>query len=415
VAALVAADGADSGDPGQTLGTFGIRWVLLPGPENPLLEQRLDAASGLVPLSSGSAYDLWQVADTVSRVRVIAPDGTVTAVASQGEGVSGVAAPASGGTLVLAEPYGGWTATLNGTALRPLPNPVDGWAQGFTLPKGGGTLAISRDNLARTLSLALELAALLVIVVLAIPGRREDPVEEAEAIAAVRAAQQERRVDRAAKTRELTRSAAVRAMESGVARRAVPGIVSGLPSGSAPRAAGSRALRASGALGAARALRSVRVRRGKQAEQTSAGPRAPLALPPATSATYASDLLAELAPELPTPVRPPFEPPALAEPAFEQSLPSDLTSIDPPRSLLTRTGDQPAASYDRPPWEPATPTTPATPDTPTLDTPIPDTLASDMPAIHAVPERPARYERGAHRGGRHGKPRGRRKGRDGEK
>ncbi|HEX6452985.1 MAG TPA: glycosyltransferase [Trebonia sp.] len=412
VAALVAADGADSGDPGQTLGSFGIRWVLLPGPVDPLLGQRLDAASGLVPLSSASAYDLWQVADTVSGVRVIAPDGTVTPVASQEDGVSGSAAPASGGTLVLAEPYGGWTATLNGTALSPLPKPVDGWAQGFMLPKGGGTLAISRNTLARTLSLVLELVALLVIVVLAIPGRREDPAEEAEAIAAVRAAQQERRVVRAAKTRELTRSAAVRALESGVAQRAVPGIVSSLPPGSAPRDAGNRALRVSGALGAARALRAVRARRGKRADQASAEPSAPLALPPATPATSEPDSLAEPAPIEPAPARPASTPPSFAEPDSTQSLPAELTSIDLIPPLQARTGDQPAASSGTPPWEAASPATPDAPDTPAEDLPAPDVPTSGTPSVHVVHERPARAERGAHRGGRHGKPRGRRKGRD---
>ncbi len=50
---------------------------------------------------------------------------------------------------MLAEPYGGWTATLNGRALRPIATPVDGWAQGFVLPAGGGKLSISRNDLAR--------------------------------------------------------------------------------------------------------------------------------------------------------------------------------------------------------------------------------------------------------------------------
>ena len=30
---------------------------------------------------------------------------------------------------MLAEPYGGWSATLNGIALKPLAAPVSGWAQ----------------------------------------------------------------------------------------------------------------------------------------------------------------------------------------------------------------------------------------------------------------------------------------------
>ena len=46
VAALGAPDGADAGDPGLVLGSFGIRWVLLPGPVDPALAERLDAVPG---------------------------------------------------------------------------------------------------------------------------------------------------------------------------------------------------------------------------------------------------------------------------------------------------------------------------------------------------------------------------------
>jgi hypothetical protein len=193
VAALGAPDGADAGDPGLVLGQFGIRWVLVPGPVNQALAQRLDATVGLVPRSSAPAYDLWEVAGPVARVRVTAPDGTVTPLASQAVGMSGVSAPVAGGTLVLAEPHGGWTATLNGTALKPLAGAVDGWAQGFVLPPGGGRLVITRNNLARGISLVVELIALLAVCVLALPGKRADPTAEAEALAAVRAAQHSRR------------------------------------------------------------------------------------------------------------------------------------------------------------------------------------------------------------------------------
>ena len=54
VAALGAPDGADAGDPGLVLGSFGIRWVLLPAPVDPVLAQRLDAALGLVALNKGA-------------------------------------------------------------------------------------------------------------------------------------------------------------------------------------------------------------------------------------------------------------------------------------------------------------------------------------------------------------------------
>ena len=185
VAALGAPAGADAGDPGLVLGEFGIKWVMLPGPVNPVLAQQLDAAVGLVPLSKAPAYDLWQVAGPVARVRVIAKDGTVTPLSAQPVGMTVVSAPASGGTLVLAEPEGGWTATLNGTALKPLSAPVDGWAQGFTLPPGGGRLTITRNDLARDVSLIAELVVLLAVCVLALPGKRADPAEEAEALAAL--------------------------------------------------------------------------------------------------------------------------------------------------------------------------------------------------------------------------------------
>jgi GT2 family glycosyltransferase len=193
VSALGAPDGADAGDPGLVLGSFGIRWVMLPAPVDAVLAQRLDAALGLVALNKGPSYDLWQVAGPVGRARVVAGDGTTTVLTSGTVNLSGAAAPAAGGTLILAEPYGGWTATLNGQALKPVPAPVDGWAQGFVLPPGGGTISITRNNLARPLSLILELIATLAICLLALPGKRADPVEEAEALAALREARNGKR------------------------------------------------------------------------------------------------------------------------------------------------------------------------------------------------------------------------------
>jgi GT2 family glycosyltransferase len=213
VAALGAPDGADAGDPGTVLGSFGIRWVLLPGPVDPALAERLDAALGLDALTSSSNYDLWQVAGPVARVRVIAPDGTVTTLAANPVSMSGASAPVAGGTLVLAEPYGGWTATLNGRALHPLATPVDGWAQGFVLPAGGGRLAVSRNDLAREASLLAELIVVLAVCVLALPGQRADPAEQVEAVAALRAARDASRAGRG--SLRFARSAATGAAAEG--------------------------------------------------------------------------------------------------------------------------------------------------------------------------------------------------------
>ena len=172
VASLAAAGGGDGGDTGQALSQFDIGYVLLPAPIDQTLASQLDGAAGLIQLTSEPAYDLWQVAGTVSRARVIGADGTVVPVPSGPLGVNTVVAAGTSGTLVLAEPAGGWSATLNGKPLATLPRPVDGWAQGFVLPAGGGRLVITRDELARELSLGGEAAAVIVVFALALPGTR---------------------------------------------------------------------------------------------------------------------------------------------------------------------------------------------------------------------------------------------------
>ena len=172
VASLGAAASGDGGDAGQALSQFDIGYVLLPAPVDQTLASQLDGAAGLVRLTTAPAYDLWQVAGTVARARVISADGTVVPVPSALIGVNTVVPAGTSGTLVLAEAAGGWSATLNGRPLAKLSPPVDGWAQGFVLPAGGGRLIITRDELARNLSLGGEAAAVLVVFALALPGTR---------------------------------------------------------------------------------------------------------------------------------------------------------------------------------------------------------------------------------------------------
>ncbi len=172
VATLDAVGGGDAGDTGQALSAFDIGYVLLPAPIDHGLAQQLDAAAGLQPLTSSAAYDLWQVSGPVARARVITADGTVVPVPSGPIGVNAVVTPATSGTLVLAEAAGGWSATLNGKPLTKLPEPAEGWAQGFVLPAGGGHLVITRDEMARDLSLGGEVVILAVVFALALPGAR---------------------------------------------------------------------------------------------------------------------------------------------------------------------------------------------------------------------------------------------------
>ena len=74
--------------------------------------------------------------------------------------------------MELAEPAGGWEATLNGKPLTPVASSAGSWAQAFRLPAGGGVLNISRDQTGRDLILALELLAVVAVAVLALPGSR---------------------------------------------------------------------------------------------------------------------------------------------------------------------------------------------------------------------------------------------------
>jgi GT2 family glycosyltransferase len=172
VASLDTAGGGDAGDTGQALSQFDIGYVLLPAPIDQALAQQLDAAAGLQPLTSAPAYYLWQVSGTVARARVVTGNGAVVAVPAGAIGVNTVIAPATSGTLVLAEAAGGWSATLSGKPLARLPGPVGGWAQGFALPAGGGHLVIRRNETARDVSLGAEAAVLLVAFALALPGTR---------------------------------------------------------------------------------------------------------------------------------------------------------------------------------------------------------------------------------------------------
>ena len=184
VASLAAAGGGDAGDTGHALSQFDIGYVLLPAPVDQALARQLDAAAGLEPLTRASSYYLWQVSGTVARVSVLAAGGTVVPVPSGPVGVNAVVAPGTSGTLVLAEPAGGWSATLSGKPLTKLAAPVDGWAQGFVLPAGGGRLVISRNQTARDVSLGAEAAALVVAFALALPGTRSSLAADSDAVPA---------------------------------------------------------------------------------------------------------------------------------------------------------------------------------------------------------------------------------------
>nr|BFD84457.1 glycosyltransferase [Streptomyces sp. Xyl84] len=186
VANLVAGSGADQA--GQ-LGGFAVRYVLVHKGAPREISRVLDATPGLSRLSQQDGSALWRVDQEVSRAAILpAPDTAAKPGGASGSGTAAaqpvaagpvevhttVPAGSAGRVLRLADSAAaGWTATLDGKPLTR--TTVDGWAQGFQLPASGGRLDVTFDApLARTAWLWVQGALAVVLVVLALPGRRRD-------------------------------------------------------------------------------------------------------------------------------------------------------------------------------------------------------------------------------------------------
>ncbi|NML53247.1 glycosyltransferase [Streptomyces sp. R302] len=194
VAKLVAGSGADQT---QELSAFAIRYVLVKDGSPRDMSRVLDTTPGLNRLSQLDGVALWEVDREIARVMIVPPAAKPGATAT----VLPVPVPAGpveahadvpdgpdGRVLRIADRADeGWTATLDGTALTP--TTVDGWAQGFQLPADGGRLDLTYDEpLAHTAWIWTQLGLAVVLVVLALPGRRreidDDLPEEETAIPA---------------------------------------------------------------------------------------------------------------------------------------------------------------------------------------------------------------------------------------
>jgi len=183
VAALVAPGGGEAANQSQQLARFDIGFVLMRAPINASLASVLDGVSGMTEVSVTPAFDVWRLSTLPSRVSVVEPSGAVVPIGSGAIGVSGAKVPAAGGTVLLSEPVGGWSAAVDGHGLSPVASPDGSWAQAFKLPPGGGTLTLSRDALVHNLVMALELLAFVVVAALALPGIKSTAELEAAAAA----------------------------------------------------------------------------------------------------------------------------------------------------------------------------------------------------------------------------------------
>ncbi|MEU3663838.1 glycosyltransferase family 2 protein [Streptomyces sp. NPDC032940] len=193
VANLVAGSGADQAD---QLGGFAVRYVLVHKGAPHDIVRVLDATPGLRRLSQQDGSGLWQVDRDVARATIVsgsdAASGEPKPVAAGPVEIhTDIPSGAEGRVLRLADTAAeGWTATLDGKPLTR--TTVDGWAQGFELPASGGRLDVTYDDpFTHTAWLWAQGLLAVVLVVLALPGRRRDvdddlpdePVVPAQAVA----------------------------------------------------------------------------------------------------------------------------------------------------------------------------------------------------------------------------------------
>jgi hypothetical protein len=170
------------GDAGARLVPYGVRYVLMSRPLDRSLARAVDGVPGVIRVSGPSGAILWRLDYPTARLRVLPADAPVVeadgspppaAVLPAGQ-VSATATvrPAGDARLaVLADPVDdGWRARLDG---RPLAaRTYDGWAQAFELPAEGGVLEVRHDPGRRPLLLWLQLAAVGLVVLLALPQAR---------------------------------------------------------------------------------------------------------------------------------------------------------------------------------------------------------------------------------------------------
>lgn len=198
VADLATARGTDAA---ETLATFHVSIVAVPGAARTPLTDALDAQPALSRRATRSAdVSVWLTTVPTGRLQVLDPDlsGAALAPAAATEGTGrgpGRAALAAEPPLVLpptdegaslrlpAGPEGrllvlseaadaGWSASVGGRPLEPVT--AWAWAQAFRLPAGGGDLELTRESRRRHLLLVGQALALALVLVLAAPSLGRD-------------------------------------------------------------------------------------------------------------------------------------------------------------------------------------------------------------------------------------------------
>ncbi|WP_329033308.1 glycosyltransferase [Streptomyces sp. NBC_01725] len=174
VGRLVAGSGADQTD---QLSGFAIRYVLVRDGAPAQMSRVLDATPGLSRLSQLDGSALWRVDRQISRATIVEGESDAEPLpvgSSTVEAHTDIPAGKAGRVLRIADRAAeGWQATLDGRLLEK--TTVDGWAQGFELPAEGGRLDLTyEDSFAHTAWVWAQAALGVVLLVLALPGRRRE-------------------------------------------------------------------------------------------------------------------------------------------------------------------------------------------------------------------------------------------------
>jgi hypothetical protein len=186
-----------------------VRYVLVRDGAPPQMRRVLDATPGLTRRSQDDGSALWRVDREVSRISVVSGDKGEAAAGGEAAGAPVAAGPVEAHTTLKPGPAGrvlrvadaadpGWQATLDGRPLDPVT--VSGWAQGFELPAEGGRLDLTyTTGTAHTVWLWIQGFLAVVLIVLALPGRRreiDDDLPESATVPAQAVAGEGRRARR---------------------------------------------------------------------------------------------------------------------------------------------------------------------------------------------------------------------------
>jgi hypothetical protein len=179
------------GDTAARLVPYGVRFVLLTRPLDQAVAEAVDAVPGMIRVSGPAGSVLWRVDFPTGRLRVLPPgagvvegDGSPPPArvlpAGQVRADTRVGSGEADRLLVLADPRDdGWRATLDGEVLPA--RTYDGWAQAFLLPAEGGRLRLHHEEGVRAPLLWLQLGAIVLVVLLALPQartRQPEPLED---------------------------------------------------------------------------------------------------------------------------------------------------------------------------------------------------------------------------------------------